>query len=350
MILKMQEIRKKLETSILLAAIITGIVFTVCVLIRPEYELRSELILLPKNQQVDIELIEYYSRNIDEIVHSDNFISIIENSGKGFFFDDLSAAGNFFQIIPSQENNVFSLKVKAYSPKEAGMLTGNIVQGIGTFLAQNDHNEVIDVRVLGSGEIKQIPSIRNIILISLATFLLGTAGSLILVNFFFKDLRLSLWRKEEDSSNLIKEKIQDQLRRSAFSYQNDYVIEKKVVEVGQKDLSLKDMSSDKNENKEEGNLVDKVDQPEKELKKEVKDVSKDLSGEVADMSKKGVAPENLPIFLPPEEKEGDGNGFLDIEALEKEESAGKQSLGEDKDEPSEDEVKARLNKLLKGDL
>ncbi|MDD3607568.1 MAG: hypothetical protein PHQ20_02105 [Candidatus Moranbacteria bacterium] len=346
----MQEIRKKLETSILLAAIITGIVFTVCVLIRPKYELRSELILLPKNSQVEIGLIEYYSRNIDEIIHSDNFISAIENSGNGFSFGASSKADDFFQIVPGQKNNVFSLKVKAYSSKEAGMLMENIVQGVKNFLAQNDHNEVIDVRVLKSSEIKQIPSLRNVILVSLATFLLGTAGSFILMSFFFKDFQLSLWRKEEDSSNLIKERIQNQLRRSAFSYQNDYVIEKKVVEVGQKNLSSENISSDKNENKGEGSLADEVEQSEKELKREAKDVSKDLSGEVTDMSKKGAAPENLPIFLPPEEKESKRDSFLDIEALEKEKSAGKQSFEEDRDEPSEDEVKARLNKLLKGDL
>ena len=346
-----------METSILLAAIITGIVFTVCVLIRPKYELRSELILLPKNSQVEIGLIEYYSRNIDEIIHSDNFISAIENSGNGFSFGASSKADDFFQIVPGQKNNVFSLKVKAYSSKEAGMLMENIVQGVKNFLAQNDHNEVIDVRVLKSSEIKQIPSLRNVILISLATFLLGTAGSFftrpalssfILMSFFFKDFQLSLWRKEEDSSNLIKERIQNQLRRSAFSYQNDYVIEKKVVEVGQKNLSSENISSDKN--KGEGNLADEVEQSEKELKREAEDVSKDLSGEVTDMSKKGAAPENLPIFLPPEEKESKRDSFLDIEALEKEKSAGKQSFEEDRDEPSEDEVKARLNKLLKGDL
>jgi len=310
----------------------------------------------------------------------------------------------------SKENNTGILTIATYDPsrEEAQNIAESIAWALnirGTKYHGGGKN--IKIQIIDGPITSEKPATPNIWVNTLLALIVGFAGAVATVHFF-DDFELNLFKRREkdnkksdkkdddnDSENgdsLEDENINDQSPEK-MAENLDKIRENLKTQMVMDDYAIETDKKEKTEDEDEMEEIEKAleveetetqEEEKEEIQKEEKipeeveivKEEKETKPETETVSsfKKSEAPQNLPTFSEEEEKKeiesvvkpveensptGEEKGFISMEELNREaEKMGlagdkpqeKTGESESKHEASSEEVKERLNKLLKGEL
>lgn len=342
-------IKEKWQMVILVTLMVTAVVFSATAFITPKYSSEISLIIIQKQASYKVDAFsaaksaEYLGDILTKVVYTNTFmidaLSAPYEVKKQFSENPEKRKKQWEQALKvEKENNtgIIHVTVLDQSREEAEKLAQSVAWSFSV-RGQKYHGggDRVKVELIDGPITSGQPSHPDILLNTLLAFIVGLIGSIVLA-FYFEDFNLKLFRREikteEKKNNWLGDKIRKQFEKisaKAVMAEEEYKIEKKE------------------EIKPETENIIAEEEP--MVYEEIEDNGVSMTG-------KSAAPENLPIFLeeqpieteelPEEKKEGE---FINIAEL-MEKNVDNQPAKSDNSEPSETEVKERLNKLLKGDL
>ena len=372
----LEKIKERWQTIFVVTILITGIVFSVSAFLTPQYGSKISILVIQSqpNDKVDAysaaKSAEYLSDILAKVIYSDSFMQKILEAPSGAELNLPSGAEDKKEywrkkIDVKRINNTGIIEVTAFDRDRTNAekiaeaiswaygVKGNEYHGGGDRV----RIEKIDGPITSTN-----PAKPNILLNTLLGIIIGLIGAVSLI-YFFEDFELRIFgRKKSDFGNLDLEK-QNQIqadilknglanfRKQFQGYESfdEYVFDgqKKEEEKKLEDETLRTVEPI--ENKEEIALEKNEEQSvlnfseEKELSFEdvvVKDER------IVSSANKAGAPQNLPFF------EGDLSSLINSKEENKINEAPIDKTAENSynSEPTEEEVKEKLNKLLRGEM
>lgn len=310
--------------AVTVTLMVTALAFIVTALIPARY--RSDLSVLVIQKQSSTKVDAFSAAKSAEFL-SDILAKVIETDA---FLEDVKSSPyetKDFPVNPEERRKEWDKAVEVKTINNTGIIkvavldrsrqeAESIAQAISWALSVRGHKyhgggTRVIIRALEGPITSSQPAVPNLWLNTLIGFVVGLLGSVGLI-LFFQDLNFKLFNgRRVDYQSNIQEQIKAQLNWQPKE-------EKKVVE--------KKEPEKEEQVEEEAPAEEIMEEDFSQEEKEEKNYS---------METKAAAPENLPISDEPKPSAQDrALGF----APEREES------------PSEDEVKERLNRLIKGDL
>lgn len=345
-------IKERWQTMLIITMIITAIVFSVSALMTPKYRSDISVIVIQKQASYKVDAFsaaksaEYLSDILSKAIYTDTFMQDVIDAPVGI--------DNKFSNIPEERkeewkkavavkklNNTGIIEISVYDTSRAE--AEKIARAIEWSLSvrgdkYHGGGERIKVELI-DGPITSVKSVKpNVLLNTLLGFIFGVAISFVIV-YFFRDFDLKIFGvdKKEKENDWLGKKVKEE-----FSQESRKTPTLQTVVPVDKPSSLERELEENNQKL----MKEKVE--EMKAEKGLVENEKEVSVKKDSLGKKASAPENLPVF------EKDKEGFVDMEKL-----SGSKTIDKKKDgdynkapakEPTEDEVKSRLNKLLKGDL
>jgi capsular polysaccharide biosynthesis protein len=406
------KIKEKWQTIMILVFMVVAITFSVSVFIPAKYSSEVKMMIIQDHQSEKVDAFsaaksaEYLSDIISKVIFTESFIQNVFDAPFELK-DDLPVSSEERmkawerKVDVNKQNNTGILTITVFdsSQKKSELLADSIAWALnvrGSYY--HGGGETVHIKNIDGPIVSDRPAFPNVLLNTLFALFVGLVGSLTVV-YFFDDFKLVLFsKKNKDDQNGDVERISkitanlNKIRESlkskkeaGLTLEDNYQIEKKEVS---------NILSREDKTKEEIFLVEDID---KAFEKESpmnsasvedmvnkKAVASKLSFTKAMASEENKVPENLPVFeesevtekseeknqFSPSESENEvdlkanGNGkngkdYISLEELDKE--AEKMGLAPNqtvqgagdkatKYEASSDEVKERLNKLLRGEL
>jgi capsular polysaccharide biosynthesis protein len=349
-------IKERWQTMLIITIIITAIVFSVSALITPKYKSQISLIVIQKQASYKVDAFsaaksaEYLSDILSRAVYTDTFLNDVLHAPVGVDkkFSDIPEKRkeewkNAISVKKLNNTGIIEISVYDESRQEAEKITRAIDWSLSV-RGDKYHGGGDRIKVeLIDGPITSVKPVKpNILLNTLLGFIFGVAISFVVV-YFFRDFDLRIFRRvdEKEKSDWLEKKV-----KKEFSQENRKAsILQTVTPVEGPDFLESELEKNKQDLTDEKAEETKI---EKELVKDKNKTEEKKNIPSSGFEKKSAAPDNLPVF------EKDQKGFVDMEKLS---GSGGIDKGKDEDynkapvkEPTEDEVKKRLNKLLKGDL
>ncbi len=379
------KIKEKWQMIVATTFILTAVVFSISAFIPPKYSSEISLIIIQKQASYKVDAFsaaksaEYLSDIFARVAYTESFlVDVLEapyevDKEK---FSDLSEKRKKQwenKLDVKKLNNTGIIKVIVYDEsREQAEKIARSVDWAYSVRGEKYHGggDRVKISLIDGPITSENPAKPNLLLNTLLALVIGLAGSISLA-YFIEDFDLKIFEKRKGKS--FRDGGGSDQQGEDFSREED----KKRDEIIQKIMDLKKrfqqkkQMSDLEKNYDEKTLLDKKDliqesdeasqkSDEKKMKQAeegfriIGEQEKEQAEEfktAPSLEKKSAAPENLPFMEEEKEEEGkkEDNGFVDIAELEKD-SIDKGKKSEDNKEPSENEVKERLNKLLKGDL
>ncbi len=377
----LQKIREKWQTVLTITVLVAAIVFSISAFLTPQYGSKVSILVIQvqPNDKVDAfsaaKSAEYLSDILARVIYSESFVQNILESpfdAKIDFPLDAEKKKEYWKnkIDVKRVNNTGIIEVAVFDRDRlnaekiaeaiswAYNIKGNEYHGGGDRVKI----EKID------GPITSInPTKPNLLLNTLLGIILGLVGSVAVI-FFLEDFELRIFGKRKKSEQELNNQKQEELnfpssgilnfRKKHHDYASfdEYVFDarKKMME---EDAALEKIAKDEKRIAEEVLKEAPVKNKEIEIEKS-KSFQKELSFEEAlvggdkkanTIVQNSGMPGNLPTF------EGDLNSLMNGENEKAEETEVPKSFDKinenlDNREPTEEEVKERLNKLLRGEM
>ncbi len=370
------KIKNKWQTIMVVIFMVVAITFSISIFIPSKYSSEVKMIVIQNHQSEKVDAFsaaksaEYLSNIIANIIFTESFIRDMLDAPFEVEIDFSSSSEKKMKMWKKmvdvrKENNtgILTIEVLNNSREEAEAIADSISWALNIRGSKyHGGGSNVEIKVIDGPITSEKPEVPNIPLNILVALIIGLTGALSTV-YFFNDFELVVFSGNSKNRKNLEQNTIDQMAIKLENIRNNLK--------RQKPISLVDDSyeiSQKNSSSENLDEVEKIFQEEKEFVEtaESDKISKENieKQEVTfeNNSKKGVAPKNLPIFTGGEEvvkseKENLGKGFISMEELNRE--AQKMGLADDlieekkdgsKYEASSDEVKERLNKLLRGEL
>jgi len=372
------KIKKKWQTVAILIFMVVAIVFSISVFIPARYSSEIKMIIIQNHESADVDAFsaaksaEYLSDIISNVIYTESFMQDMLDAPFEVEKDFSYSAEKRMKIWEKtvdvkKENNtgILNVTVLDRSRGESEAIAESIAWGLNTRGSKyHGGGTSIEIKTIDGPITSERPATPNVLLNTLLALVIGIVGSISAV-YFFDDFELLLFEKkslrrrealDEDDNQAKKivanlKKIRDNLKNQKLtsSVVDDYSIEE--LDKPKKEVLDKDLFSEQEMYSGSEELANEI-QPEK----------------MEQEANKEVIPENLPIFQAEEkiekkeapvdieeeiEKKSD-KGFVTMEELNKE--AERMGLADKKEETSvkfeatSEEVKERLNKLLRGEL
>ncbi len=400
------KIKEKWQTIMVLVFMVVAISFSVSIFIPAKYSSEIKMIIIQNHQSEEVDAFsaaksaEYLSDIISNIIFTDSFI---ENTLNAPFdmVDNLPRISEkrmkawIKKIDIDKQNNTGILNIMAFdkSRVQAEKIAESISWALNTKGSEyHGGGASVIIKSIDGPITSEKPATPNILLNTLLAFVVGLIGAISTV-YFFDDFELVLFRKKEfdfkddsENENQSVKKIVANLEKIRGDLKNQNSSSFTVDE-----YSIENYE-DKTKSSIEAQLIDELEkedfsqsivkEQEAILEKEfpVQESVKEIKTESSkNYSKKAEVPKNLPIFRDRDEdiegkvqsvetiiekkvkteeteigpKKSD-KGFITMKELNQE--AEKMGLTDNKKqdnakyEASSEEVKERLNKLLRGEL
>jgi capsular polysaccharide biosynthesis protein len=393
-------IKEKWQTVLVITVLVAAVVFSISAFLKPQYGSEVSILVIQRQPSDDVDAFsaaksaEYLSDILAKIAYSESFIENVLDSPYDAQMNfpigaDKKKESWKKKIDVDQVNNTGIIKITVYDQDREN--AEKIAEAISWAYIIRGHQyhgggDRVEIEKI-DGPITPINPLKpNLLLNTLLGIILGLIGSVAVI-YFFEDFELKIFgRKKKDRIKGGDDQDSDQgsiggimkfrEKHKDYASFDDYIFdkkrnsEKKDVDLGEvvideKEISKKELSneSEKTEVKKE-NKVEKKNKEKKiveikepycfegELSFENAIVGGDKKVEpvIPVFQSKGL-PGNLPTF------EGDINSLVKSEDENVKEGDKKDSNEIDKDvtssydrESTEDEVKERLNKLLRGEM
>lgn len=352
------KIKEKWQMIVSVTFIVTAIFFSITAFIPPKYTSEVSLMVIQKQPSYDVDAFaaaksaEYLSDVFSKVIYSETFLNDVLEApyeiNTNFSSLPEERKEEWKDMIDIKKiNNTGILNVIVYSryQEEAENIAKAVVWSY-EIRGQKYHGggDRVKIELIDGPITSERPAEPNLLLNTFLGLVVGLVGAMSLA-YFVDDFDLKIFRKRDDYENYSKkdnqkrqeivDKIMDLKKRFQEkgkvtdlekNYDEKIVLDKEDL-ISEEEFSKQKNNEKEMENAQEGFRI--LDEKEE----------KDESSE-----RKSAAPENLP-FMQEDSKKDD---FVDTAELEK--TIEKEVEGLDNKEPSENEVKERLNKLLKGDL
>ncbi|MCK5080570.1 MAG: hypothetical protein KAQ63_00245 [Candidatus Moranbacteria bacterium] len=368
------KIKKKWQTVMILVFMVVAITFSISIFIPARYSSKIKMIIIQNHQSDEVDAFsaaksaEYLSDIIANVVFTESFIQDmldapfeVKRNFSGFSEEKMKTWEKTVDV--DKENNTGILTITTFdrSKSEAEAIAESIAWGLNVRGSKyHGGGDSIKIKTIDGPITSEKSATPNVLLNSLLALIVGIAGAVSVVNFF-DDFELVLFRKNAfKRKNRVKsekestEKITASLEKIRKNLKNQMVIDDYSI-----DTEKLEKKSDEMKEIEEVLGDDEPIQP--------KEIVKEIQSEVIESSsKRATAPKNLPIFreeketesgnTAPEIQEKTDKGFISMEELNQEAEKMGLAGSDDKEgnnskyEASSEEVKKRLNKLLKGEL
>ena len=368
----LKKLKEKWQTAMVLIFMTVAIVFSISIFMPAKYSSETKLIVIQNHQSEKVDAFsaaksaEYLSDIISKVIFTESFMENVFSAP--FEVENNLPLGSENKmkawekkIDVSKENNTGILTINVFdkSKIQAEKLTNSIAWALNVHGADyHGGGKTVKIKLIDGPITSERPAVPNVLLNTLFALFVGVSGSLVVI-YFFDDFELVLFRKKEfyqenvvDDNEEVMEKITlglERIRENLKNQKNSLLVEDEY-QIEKKD-----------------HLKENFDQIEKAFENEEREINTENLG------KKSQSPKNLPVFddedkpekedkfLEEKSKEGKSNlninnskkDFISLEELNEE--AEKMDLaGKKKDatkyEASSEEVKERLNKLLRGEL
>ncbi len=398
------KIKKKWQTVAILIFMVVAIAFSISIFIPARYSSQIKMIIIQNHKSENVDAFsaaksaEYLSNIIVNVVFTESFIQDMLDAPfeikKNFFYSSEKRMKIWKKTVDvDKENNtgILTITVLDKSRAEAEKIAESIAWGLNV-RGDKYHGggDSVKIKIIDGPITSEQPATPNILLNVLLAFIIGLIGSISTV-YFFDNFELVLFRKREseldddlENKNQSVKKIVANLEkiRGDLKNKNSNALVADEYSIEKYENKIKPLAEDQLVNELE---KEKFSQPivkvqtailEEEflVEESVKEIKTESS---KNYSKKVEAPKNLPIFKeeeieaeiksvepaieakveikkPEVESKKSNKGFITMEELNQE--AEKTGLTDDekedatKYEASSEEVKERLNKLLRGEL
>jgi|GEM_PF-1790396 len=403
-----RKIKEKWQTVATLVFMVVAIVFSVSIFIPAKYSSDIKMIIIQNHQSEEVDAFsaaksaEYLSDIISNVIFTESFIQDMLDAPFEVKKDFSHSSEERMKIWEKtvdvdKENNTGILNIRSLdkSRNEAEQIAESIAWALNVKGSKyHGGGESIEIKIIDGPITSERPAVPNVLLNTLLAFVIGLIGSLSVLHFF-EDFELILFRRKDleeremeiEKREMNRQKIADSLEKIRENLKNQMKMESYSME----DLEARMSEADNIEiPKKEENFIEELPKEEKPVDFATEEIEEFVSPEISkdkpasapapakvkaptakkeNYSKKGTAPQNLPVFENGDEENaleknlndnGNGNensekGFISMEELNRE--AEKMGLAEEekqengsKYEASGDEVKERLNKLLRGEL
>lgn len=359
--------KKKWQTVLVIVFSFTAVVFSISAFLPAQYLSQVSILVIQKQtiNKVDAfsaaKSAEYLSEILSQVIYSQSFLEDVltapfENK-KSFSQDITEREAQWAETVEAKKVNntgIIKIKVYAHSKVEAE----STAQAVAWALSVRGHKyhgggDWVKISTIDGPSTSTSPAKPNLLLSTLLGFLagLGAAGAVV---YFLPEFSLIVFRKKSRAI-LTKEKVafdlSGQAKKAGVVFLQEGALSgemlKKALNYAQEEdyrpfIKKTPVSSlEFFKKKMELPIVE-------ESVKVIEPILPESNSE-----KKAPAPENLPIFQEEEtgvEFSARKNDFVDLNELET--AVEKQSIPETKpteSEPTEEEVRDRLNRLLKGE-
>ncbi len=385
------QIKKKWQTVAILIFMVVAIVFSVSTFIPAKYSSQVKMIIIQSHRSENVDAFsaaksaEYLSNIVSNVVFTESFIRDMLDAPFEVKKNSSYSSEERMKIWEKtvdvkKENNTGILTITVFniSRDEAERIAESITWGLNTRGSKyHGGGDSIEIKTVDGPITSEKPVTPNVLLNTLLALIVGAIGAISVVHFF-DDFELVLFRKREFNEDDLESQDKSVKKIVANLEQiRENLKKQKSAPLAMEDYSIEKFD-DKNDLEFEGIVKieetpfieelqkDEIIQEEKIEKTivEEKPVEKGKTEIVKNSSvKKAEAPKNLPIFKEEKlvekaevkavEKKVD-KGFITMEELNQE--AEKMGLTDNKKEDnskyeaSGEEVKERLNKLLRGEL
>jgi capsular polysaccharide biosynthesis protein len=325
-------------------------VFSVSAFIPPKYSSKVRMIIIQHHSSEKVDAFsaaksaEYLSDIIAKVVYTESFLKdVLESPVKverefpQNSEEKMEAWSKAVDINKINNTGILEITVFDKSGQEAKRLAESVAWSLNV-RGDKYHGggESVEIKTISGPITSQNPAKPNLLLNTLLGFILGLIGSLAAV-YYFDTFDLRFFRKEGN-----KGVFREMLRRKKDYFQQDRTnsLEDKEYKKGKENMSQEEPAQEDDFSKEK--------------------VSKHFSTS----HKKADAPTNLPTLNEddldslfagdkknkPEKKEEAEKDFISTQELDEMAKSEKEKGKENSQEATEDEIKERLNRLLKGDL
>lgn len=360
-------LKNRWQAIVYISVLLGAIVFSVSAIKSPKYSSNISVLIIQKYTDIfsASRSVEYLSDLFSEVIYFDSFIEEtlttsfqIEKKFPSDQQDKIKAWKRMVKVDNSKkEVGILNIIVTDYSKKEAE----KIAAGIGwNFVNNNDSyhgsGKDIDMKIISGPITDNKSTYPNLFVNTSWGMIIGMIISLLLI-YFFKNFDLKFLKSEMTRENF------DDKEASAKIIQ-------KLKDQFEEKTNAKIFSKYSEEDKENGeNLIREeetvriIEENESEImKQEVSRKEQVFAKKNSTLTRKATAPDNLPIFEPEkfankELSEGqskslevDEEGFLDVSKLDNKQDQKKDFSKNKPVEATEDEIKERLNKLLRGEM
>lgn len=372
------KIKNKWQTIMVIIFMVVAITFSVSIFIPAKYSSEVKMIVIQNHQSEKVDAFsaaksaEYLSNIIANIVFTESFIQDMLDAPfeveRNFSISSEKKVKMWKKMVDvKKENNtgILTIKVLDNSQEQAEIIADSISWALNTRGSKyHGGGNTVEIKTIDGPITSEKLAIPNIPLNIALALVIGLTGSLSIV-YFFDDFELIVFSRNSRNKKSFEQNTIDQMAmqleniRKNLKRQKPNSLVMDDYEISQKSDESQNLDEMEKAFQEEAEFV-RVIEDEETLKENSEE--QDFVAPIETNSKKGVAPKNLPIFIEEEEaakpkEENLSKGFISMEELNRE--AKKMGLTDDsieekkdgsKYEASSDEVKERLNKLLRGEL
>ena len=366
-----RKIKEKWQTVLILVFVVMAITFSISTFIPAKYSSEIKMMIIQDHQSEKVDAFsaaksaEYLSDIISDVVFTDSFMRDVLDAPfdvKKKFPNSSEEKEKVWEktvdVKKENDTGIIDIRVLEKSKEDAENIAESVAWALSTRGSQyHGGGDSVTIKLINGPVTSEKPAVPNVLVNTLLAFIVGIMGSFSIV-YFFDDFELIAFSSNkinrangQTNGNISQriEQIREELKKQKTInfIDEDYKIEEKPSEVEVEKFDEVEEAFKNSENLEN----DKTEEFVRVIEE----------SEAEDKSKKGAAPENLPVFQDEEAepKKPSDNGFISMEELNKEaEKMGltgdSQSEEENKPatkyEASSEEVKERLNKLLRGEL
>jgi capsular polysaccharide biosynthesis protein len=375
------KIKRKWQTILIIIFVVVAITFSASIFIPAKYSSEIKMMIIQNHQSDKVDAFsaaksaEYLSNIIANIIFTEAFIGDvfdapfeIEKQFPNSAEEKMKVWERTLDIRKENNTGILNIRVLDKSQKEAEAIADSIAWALNT-RGDKYHGggDSVQIKMIDGPITSENPAYPNVLLNTLLALVVGAAGAFSVI-YFFDDFELILFSNKKTKRARIKKETTDEMVAKLEKIREN-LKNQNTVSLVSEDYKIED----KREEAEISEKTENLDEVEEALKKEEMIVNKEavVSEEEAKdnqqgkiVFKKSEAPRNLPIFS--DEKDGNVNNkndksFISMEELNREaEKMGlatpnhsvQGAVGDKttKYEASSDEVKERLNKLLRGEL
>lgn len=337
-----QRMKSKWQMIMLIAVITAAVVFTISAFIPPKYRSDITFLVIQKQASSKVDAFsaaksaEYLSDILSRVIYSEAFIEDVTSSPietRDFSADPEDRKEEWQKMLNVKKvNNTGIINVTVFdkSRDEAA----KTAEAIAWALSVRGHKyhgggERVVVRVIDGPITSAKPAQPNIFLNTLMGFVIGLGIALVVV-YFFPDTNLKIIDGEKrKTKKSIDEKLEEELKEE-YPESLSEINKMGKVDVPYEVIPPREEMAEKSKEKKAEKSPEGGSPSGRKESEKVERVSR---------VKKSAAPDNLPIF---------NDQQKDASATEV--AHGYAPKREEPEEASEEEVKERLNRLLKGDI
>ncbi len=324
----------RLYTSLIIIAIITVLVYVFFILPQPDYTRTLTLMVIPQKTHI----AAYADTALNDIVF------IAQNVADGN--ETRITRDAEVKIDREKDHNLFTIKTKAHSPKDVRAVERHVVKNIYT---QLNRYYVLgsDMRIqsVSTTDIYKTPLVVAAPYVVMVVVAIGLiAGVFALFHTMEKPPKLQITKQDIDGKRIFERYRMESRVPMTGEISPSFERKEEIVEEKRESVEKEEI------NNEEENITEKKAQKTKNEKNVIKDDAqkeKDLAQIVSTTAKSATVPSNLPTTpgnLPVVDISDFGFGASN------EEENNEEIIDDIESDPTEEELKARLNELLDGKL